>query len=171
MTADLGSLWGHTGPCMLPLSGHSSASTKTSRLPSASSFHTTSLQLTHLTFTCWFPAQHTFFPVFPRPAKLPSFRAIQNSVLPCWSAWWLCESPPVSFYPMASHWEVRSTLPFPSCFLHNLKFPVSQLFDFEDGGSMFLQNICLLSTDCMEILSNPTCFIWFYCKKKKKKKK
>jgi hypothetical protein len=61
----------------------------------------------------------------------------------------------------ASQWELRSTLPFPSCFLYNPKFPASLLLCLppafmlvscsaywpEDGGNMFLQNIGQLSPD------------------------
>jgi hypothetical protein len=47
----------------------------------------------------------------------------------------------------------------PSCFLHNPKFPATYchagillgLFNPEDGGDMFLQNVDRLPTDCMEL--------------------
>jgi hypothetical protein len=42
-----------------------------------------------------------------------------------WFIWWSCESPALSLCPMASQWELRSTLPFPSCFLYNSKFRAS----------------------------------------------
>jgi hypothetical protein len=44
-----------------------------------------------------------------------------------WFALWSRESPAVSFGPMTSQWELRSTLPVPSCLLYNPKFPASLL--------------------------------------------
>jgi hypothetical protein len=38
-------------------------------------------------------------------------------------------SPAVSFRPTASQWELRPTLPFLSCFLHNPKCPARRLLD------------------------------------------
>jgi hypothetical protein len=40
---------------------------------------------------------------------------------------WPCKSPEVSFCPTVSQWELKPTLPFPSCFLYNPKFLASQL--------------------------------------------
>jgi hypothetical protein len=66
--------------------------------------------------------------LFPIPAKPPLSRAIKNPVLVSyWFAQWSCENLAVSFCTTASQWELKSTLPFPSCFLHNPKFPASRL--------------------------------------------
>jgi hypothetical protein len=69
-----------------------------------------------------------FFPVFfPRPAKTPIFKASYTPILGSyWFSRWLCGSPVISFCPMASQWDLRPTHPFPSCFLHNPKYPASR---------------------------------------------
>jgi hypothetical protein len=123
ITEDLGSPWVHTGsgthqpppwcPSFLPLL----------LLPHPPPHACDSLAWP-LSLARLFPAQHTLtlLPcLFPRPAKPPLFRAIKTPVLFSVDLW-LCESPAVSFYLMASQWELRSTLPLSSCFLYDPKF-------------------------------------------------
>jgi hypothetical protein len=120
---------------MPALSGHSPASTLMSwfHSPTCAPFSSTvcliPIHLTCLPYMLVPCPTHTFFCPFPRPAKPPLFRAVQTSVLvSCWSAWWSCEIPAVSFSPTASQWELRmSTHLFPSCFPYNPKFLASRL--------------------------------------------
>jgi hypothetical protein len=64
--------------------------------------------------------------------QLISCDTISSSSLLCWSF----ESLAVSFCLMASQWEQRFTLPFPSCFLYNPKFPANQLLGLQHAFTL-----------------------------------
>jgi hypothetical protein len=57
-------------------------------------------------------------------------------------------SPAVSFCPMASQWELRFTLPSPSCFLHKPKFLASQLLGLPPAFKpVFCSAYSIMKTD------------------------
>jgi hypothetical protein len=65
---------------------------------------------------------------FLTPAKSPFYGPSWTPILVSyWLARWSCESLVVSFCPAASQWQMRFTLPFPSCSLCNHKLPTSRL--------------------------------------------
>jgi hypothetical protein len=138
-------MWDYNGGlCTLPLSGHEMCPlwALTSLHPDVlASFHyLCSLIPLHM------PAIHSpdlsplhvgslpntplnFFPVsFLDQQDYPFSGLSETPVLVSyWFIRWSCESPALSFCPMVSQWELRSTLPFPSCFLCNSKFRASRL--------------------------------------------
>jgi hypothetical protein len=142
-----------------------------SRLPSATSGPSSLTACQRLTYLTSPP--YTSVPCPTEPCTFSVFSLDQQYRPFSWSSWtfglasywfarWQHESPVVPFSPMASQWELRSTLPFSSCFLYNLKFPASRflgfatcfhagilldLFDPEDGGDMFIWNVDWHSTD------------------------
>jgi hypothetical protein len=61
--------------------------------------------------------------------------------------------------PRASQWELRSTLPFPSCFLYNPKFPASRLLGLPSAFT--LESYSAYSTLKMEAICSSETFVDF----------
>jgi hypothetical protein len=106
MTSDVGPLQGHTGLWTLPLSGH--------KLCPLQAFATLHPDVSYMPFLPNTPLH--FFCPFPRLAKLlhPKLQFLSPIGL-------LCDNVRGKQFHSVP-WALRSTLPFPSCFLYNLKF-------------------------------------------------
>jgi hypothetical protein len=122
------------------LSGQSPASTLMSHLPSPTSAPSSSIpacqRLNHLTSR--FPAQHTVTlpPLFFLDQRNLPFLGPFPVLVSYWFARWSCESTAVSFFPTLGQWELRSIMPFPSCFLYKPKFPTSLLLGLSHPSTL-----------------------------------
>jgi hypothetical protein len=76
-------------------------------------------------------------------SKSAPFQGHPELLVSYWFARWSCESPAVSSCPMASHWELRSTLQFPSCSIYNLKFLASRLLSLQPAFMLVSCSACL----------------------------
>jgi hypothetical protein len=175
VTLDLGCLWALGGSCTLPLSEHKRpVQALTSLHPDipASGHYFCSLIPNHITMT---HSLHTSVPCPTHPCTLPlSFswtsKTAPFQILP--KLLFLSPTGSLSGHvrakrfhpvPLESQWELRSTFPFPSSFLYNLKFQVDSCsachlltcwyldcaysLTPEDGGDILLWNIDWLSLD------------------------
>jgi hypothetical protein len=110
------------------------ATTLTSRLPpatSAPSSPTARLRLTHYARSLTNTPSH-FFPVFSLDQQNRPFSGHLKLMFlsPIGSLGDRVRAQWFHSVPRDSLWELRSTLPFPSCFLYNRKFPASRLLGF-----------------------------------------